>query len=407
MNRLHPIFSTIMLPSIPCQRTAASVLAVVFLLVGAGCKPAPPPGSGQATPPVNGDASAQPNASDFNAFFQNLLPSVVKVSDLKTDPPVRMPDTPPDSRIWLINVKITLTPVEDLLALPAPEDTQVIDGLVSELNVLIAWRNAYARSPYARVYGAFDVQTSAAPVPQLLVVQQAKNKPLVPLYGKIAAEWQVDHWQFTNVDLELPRMGQLRSSFAGGPTMINGSPEVEAFLEAERKSIADAKQRQVVIESNYTKDLLAITKPGTIYRGQVSHLRGVLPCEVRFLETPGADPNMATFEVRVPQEPSYQYVYSAALVPKVPLKIDSDGVASQFNRVPSGDANTDVPVGNLIVNFVRGTGKTSTGGNLAGMMLSGAHGLGSDKPLLLLGGRLKGVIASFNGDFSVDAELSR
>ncbi len=396
-----------MLPITAVQSTAANVLIAFLFLADAGCKPAPPPSPGQATPPVQGDASVQPNAGDFNAFFQSLLPSVVKVSDLKTDPPVRMPDTPPDSRIWLISVKITLTPVEDLLALPAPEDALVIDGLVNELNVLIAWRNAYARSPYTRVYGAFDVQAPAAPVPQLLVVQQAKNKPLIPLYGKIAAEWQVDHWQFTNVDLELPRMGQLRSSFAGGSTMINGSPEAEAFLAAERKSIADAKQRQVVIESNYTKDLLAVTKPGTIYRGQVSHPRGVLPCEVRFLETPGADPKMATFEIRVPQEPSYQYVYSAALAPKVPLKIASDGVASQSNRVPSGDANTDVPVGNLTVNFVRGVGKTSTGGNLAGMMLSGAHGLGNDKPLLLLGGRLKGVIASFNGDFSVDAELSR
>ena len=41
------------------------------------------------------------------------------------------------------------------------------------------------------------------------------------------------------------------------------------------------------------------------------------------------------------------------------------------------------------------------------MMLSGAHGLGNDKPLLLLEGHLKGVIASFNGNFSVDAELTR
>ena len=91
----------------------------------------------------------------------------------------------------------------------------------------------------------------------------------------------------------------------------------------------------------------------------------------------------------------------------MPLKIVSDATGSQTIRVGPGDANADVPIGNLTVNFVRGTGKTSTGGDLAGMMLSGAHGLGNDKPLLLLGGRLKGGVASFNGDFSVDAELSR
>ena len=315
-----------------------------------------------------------------------------------------MPNMSPDSNAWIISVKITLTPVEDLLALPSSEDANVIDSLTGELNLLFAWRNAYVRSPYTHTCGPFDVQVPTASAPQLLVLKQAKDKPLAPFYGKVAAEWQVDHWQFTNMDLELPQTGQPRSSF-NRPTMVKGSPEAEAFLAAERKAVTEGKERQTAIESKYGKDVSAATKPGTIYRGQISHPRGVLPCEIRFLETPGADPQVATFEVRVPQEPSYQYVYSAALAPKVPLKIASDGVASQPNPIPSGD--TDVPVGNLIVNFVRGTGKTSTGGNLAGVMLSGAHGLGNDKPLLLLGGRLKGVVASFNGDFSVDAELSQ
>ena len=303
----------------------ARPVSAALLLMVAGCKPASAPSADPTTSSSDnggeGHGSRQPSASEFNAFFQTLLPAVVKVAELKTDPPVRMPDTSPGSNIWLISVKITLEPTEDLLALPPSEDVHVVDELVSELNTLIGWGNAYGRSPYARTYGAFDIKTPTAPVPQLLVVRQSKSKPLAPLYGKIAAEWQVDHWQFSNVDLELPQTGQILSSFTG-PTMVKGSPEAATFMAAEQRAVAEAKQRQAAIESKYAKDLLAATKPGTTYRGQVSHARGVLPCEVRFLDTPGADPQMAMFEIRVPQEPTYQYFYTAKLAPKVPLNID-------------------------------------------------------------------------------------
>lgn len=395
-----------MLPITAVQRIAANVLIAFLFLAGAGCKPAPRSNPADAAPSTDGGSSHQPNAGDIKIFFQTLLPAVVKVADLKADPPVRMPNTSPDSNTWLFSVKLTLTPTEDLLALPSSEDVRATNDLASELNTLVSWHNAYVRSPYARIYGAFDVQTPKAPAPQLLVILQAKDKPLPPLYGKIAAEWQVDHWQFSNVDLELPPMGQLRASFTG-PTMVKGSHEADVYVAAQQKAIADGKQKQAAIESRYANDLLAATKPGTVYRGQISHARGVVPCEVHFLDTPGADPQMTIFEIKVPQEPTYQYIYTAKLAPKVPLNVATDAVASPSIHLTAGSTGLDVPVGNLTVNYVRGTGKKTLFGSLPSVMLNGAGGMGTDQPFLLLDGHLKGVVSSFNGDFSLAVEQAR
>ena len=382
-----------------------------LILITAGCKPASKP-SADRTPSLSDEGSGahgsrQPSAGDFNEFFQTLLPSVVKFSDLKTDPPLRMPNTPPDSNTWLINVKITLTPVEDLLALPTPEDAHTIDNLANELNALIAWRNVYARSPYAAAYGAFDVQAPSAPVPQLLVVQQAKAKPLPPLYGKIAAEWQVDHWQFTNVDLELPQMGQPRSAFAGGPTMVKGSPEAEAFLTAQRKAINAAKQKQAAVEESYLNDLRAAVQPGSVYAGKISHRLGALPCELRFLDQPAGDTQTTLFEVRLTNEPSYQFIYSAKLVTPLPIGTSASSPNGESFRVP--DESNSAPVGDLTVNFSRGSGggKDEDGKTLPGMVLRGqkGHYTGHDQPFLLLGGHIQGVVSNYaNDQFTLTAQ---
>ena len=391
-----------LLPTRVLRQVVLAATAAV-LLVQSGCKPAAAPSSSDNK--VSGPTSRQPTADEFRAFFQSLLPAAVKLSDLKTDPPTHMPNTAPADNTWLINAKIVLTPTEDLYSLPPAADTESIKDLVEELNTLIHWRNAYARSLYSRIYGAFDIQ-APADLPQLLIVRQIKNKPLPAIYGKVAAEWQVDHWQFTNVDIELPVTGRLRSSFTAGPTMVKGSPEAETILATERKIIAAAKQRQAEIESSYSKDLFAATKPGTIYRGQISQTRGVLPCEVRFLDTPGADPKMATFEIALPKEPTYQLTYTARLAPKLPLDIPDGTLVYEAAHPASRSGEAEPPVANVTVSFTRGTGKKSLFGTLPSVLRNGTDYIG-DKPFLLLDGHLKGVVASFNGDFSMSAELVR
>ena len=55
-----------------------------------------------------------------------------------------------------------------------------------------------------------------------------KDHPLSPIYAKVTAEWQVDHWRFEpvegNTSNGLLNAGKLRSEFSG-PTMAKGSPE--------------------------------------------------------------------------------------------------------------------------------------------------------------------------------------
>ena len=217
----------------------------------------------------------------------------------------------------------------------------------------------------------------------------------------MAATWQVDHWLFEEVDLQVPAVGKPRSAFGSGPTMVKGSPQAEAFLAAEQKAIADAKAQQAAIEDRYAKDLAASTRAGTVYQGQVSYARGVLPCEVRLTETPGADPLTATFELRLPQRPTYLFTYVAKLAPRLPLNISQDDAAP--SSPPAVNSDRDPSVGNLMVSCVRHAGQPSTDSNLPGLMVSGTY-VWNDRPFLLIDGHLKGAAASFNGIFFLQAD---
>ena len=263
------------------------LLATVVFTALSGCKPAPPATTAQQTPLPDGNASRQPTANDFQAFFQGMLPATVKVSEVKMDAPTRMPNTSPASNIWLLSLKITVTPLEDLFSLPPPQDTQPIDNLVAELNALVAWRNAYANSPYAKACGAFEVKVPPAALPQLLVVAHPKDHPLLPIYAKVTAEWQVDHWQFEptegNTNTVLLNAGKLRSEFTG-PTMLKGSPEAEKALREMRDAINQARKEIGAIRGRYAEQVVNGTKPGTVYTGKVSYGSNVAPCELRFLD---------------------------------------------------------------------------------------------------------------------------
>ena len=58
--------------------------------------------------------------------------------------------------------------------------------------------------------------------------------------------------------------------------MVQGSPEAAHFFQAERDAIAQAKAKKDAIEGRYADDLAKAVKPGTTYRGQISHPRGIL-----------------------------------------------------------------------------------------------------------------------------------
>ena len=413
MNKLLP----------PARRRTAFLgfLAAALLLAGGSCKPAPPAattqpsatpstGVGQPNPAAASNAPRQPAAEDFQAFFQSLFPAAIKVTEVKTEPPVRMPNTSPADNVWLLKVKLVLTPTVDLLDLPPAADVQPLNDLVAELNGLVAWRNAYVRSPYARTYGPCEIKVPASVAPQLLVVTQSKDKPLLPIYGKVAAEWQVDHWQFENMDLDLPALGKTRSSFAGGPTVVQGSPEADAFLMAERKAIVDAKQRQAAIENSYAKELAAATRPGTTYQGQINHRLGIQPCILRFLEVPpGGDPRMTTFEVRLTNEPTYQFLYTAKLVTPLPCGAPAAASTNNDESFRLADNSDGKPMGNLTVNFSRGSGggKDESGRTPPGMILRGQVGMytAHNQSFLVLDHRIEGIVSQYtNGDFVLKAQ---
>lgn len=295
-------------------------------------------------------------------------------------------------------------PVEDLLSLPPTDDAQAIDALVNELNGLITWRNAYARSPYVPAYGEFKVNAPVSPVPQLLVVSQARDKPMAPIYGKVAAEWQVDHWQFTNVDLMTPPLGQPRAAFSG-PTMVKGGADGEAFLKAQSEAIASAKQRQAAIESSYQKDLAKAIKPGTTYRGNVTRNGKAMLAEVRFVEPPpGSGAQVAAFALTLPNDPGYRVEYTAKLAQTLPLNLPTAPINDDAIPILDGTAS---PVSNLTVNWSRCETKDPQGKTAPGFLVYCLqHGwTRHDFPLLLLNHRLEGAVAQHvNGDYVLSAE---
>ncbi|MBE7156946.1 MAG: hypothetical protein INR62_00670 [Rhodospirillales bacterium] len=377
----------------------SAMLAAALLSSAACSKPTSTSGgSGGPRPPGMGDAKA---------FVQSFLtPEMgLSVGDFKADAPVRQSGTAPDGNAWTVSVKVTLTPTEDLLESATVEQDHAFYAPVADLETLQAWRNVYVRSIYARTYGAFDLPALAAPA-RLLVIGQPKGKSLPAAYGKLAAQWQVDHWRWSNVDLQLPAVDRPRATFTDRPSLVLGTPEAEAVAAAQRKGMDEFRRRQADVQGRYAKDLAADTKPGTTYTGQIRHPNGVMPCEVRFVEPAAgkADAQIVWFEVRVPQDPTYLYVFKAKLSPEIPLNIPS-GAAFHPTTPATNDADTDPPVGNLTATYVRGTGKIATYKNWPGVLLNGAINLSyGGTPLVLLGGHLRGRLGEFNGDYLLDAE---
>ena len=385
------------------RRISCPVLASALLVVPVGCKPAASPdaghshSSGDNAAKAESNAPRQPTQEDFTAFFQGTMSSWVRLAEVKMDPSVLMPNTSPSDHVWLCKVKITLVPTEDLFVLPSPEDVQAIDGLVNELNSLVAWRNLYVKSPYVRACGDLEIKVPASSAPQLLVVRHAKGKPLPPVYGKMAAEWQVDHWQFSVVDMNLSVDGKPRSDYPGN-TMAKGSAEAEGFLKSERDAIAQARKEIEAIKGRYAEQVANSTKSGTAYQGRVTFRQNVQPCEVRFVDSPpGADGHFASLEVKLPNEnPPCVFTYNARIKTELPIPVPGSQ-PTQENTNPIFDLNASgQPLAfNVRVSLVRSVGKMDER-TLPGQILSGnRHDTGS-QTLLLLSGHLEGVISYYN-----------
>ena len=373
----------------------AAIAAVLFF--DTGCKPTPP-ATAQATPPTDSSAPRQPTAADFQTFFQGMLPATVKVSEVKMDPPTRMPNASPASNVWLLSLKITVTPIEDLFSLPPPQDMQPIDNLVTELNALVAWRNTYANSPYAKACGAFEVKMPTAPLPQLLVITYPRDHPLPPIYAKVTAEWQVDHWKFEpaegNTNTVLLNAGKLRSEFTG-PTMVNGSHEAEQAIGGVRDAVTQARKEIDAIRSHYTEQVVRGVKPGTFYTGTVSYGPNVAPCELRFLDLPpGGDVHFANFQVTLPsQNPPCWYIYKARVTTDLPIPVPGPQPTPVNPYAVTGfnDANS-VPTRNVFQNLVRNSNNKVGRNTLANWLSNNDHG---GQGLLLLDGRIEGLINDF------------
>ena len=322
------------------------------------------------------------------------MSSWVRLAEVKMDPPVPMPNTSPADNVWLCKVKVTLVPTEDLLVHPSTEDAAAIDGLVNELNALVNWRNLYAKSPYVRACGDVKLKVPTASVPQFLVVQHAKGQPLPPVYGKMAAEWQVDHWQFSVVDMNLAVDGKPRSDYPGS-TMVKGSAEAEAFLKAEHDAIAQARQQIETVRSSYADQILRGTKPGTVYTGTVSYAQNVAPCELRFLDpTPGGDARFVNFQVTLPNlNPPCWYIYKARVTTELPIPVPGTQ-PTPANPNPTFDFDTSnrVPEHNVFQSFVRCSNNKVGRDTLPSWLGSNDHG---GQALLLLNGHIDGLINDF------------
>ena len=175
---------------------------------------------------------------------------------------------------------------------------------------------------YVSLYPGFTVNAAPLPAAQLLVVALPKDRPLAPIYGKMTAEWQVDHWQFSILELQLPQLpageGNPRASFRR-PILIQGDLVTERILAAAKAAISEAKPKKVAIEGSYQADLIRATRPGTIYKGQISRGGSTMAAEVQFTEPTGNDPSLARCELRLPSS-GYIYTCSAKLAKRIPIQ---------------------------------------------------------------------------------------
>ena len=374
-------------------------LAAALLASAWGCKPSATPAAAQDQPrteivqPLPG-IQHPPGNDDLARFLRGRLPLLLKLAEVKSDPPAPLPGTASGGNAWIYNVRLTFAPAEDVLGPPAPHHAAVFREAMDDLDELTAWSAAYARSPYAGRYPSLRVDSPVPAHPKFLAVLHAKDQPYPPLYWKMRAEWQVDHWNYTVTDAPLPANdgGTLRSGFSG-PFLIQGSQEAEQFLAKAKASIDAAKTQRAAIEAAYCADLLQATAPGVLYRGQLRHQGKFTAAEVRFAAPPAGTESQQTvqLEVRLPDAADESFTYLVRRAERLPLSLfaPTTDAARVTKRLPaalsrpvadtSKAANNDaIPTlqkaafaltGDLKLSLVKASGKQTYNGTVPDMLL--------------------------------------
>ena len=391
-------------PFHPAHPAICLVLAAATCVCGVACKPsATPKPASDLTPgeqPASSFPAAQghrpPGTAELADFVRSGLPPVVRLVELKNDPPVRRANSAPGSEAWRYNVRLSFAPVEDELGPPPPQVAAAFQATLDELNGLVAWSQAYAQSPYASLSPGFSVEPPDPAAPTLLRVLHAKDRPAAPIYAKLDAEWEIDHWVFSMEEgaaLPADEGGHFRSEYTN-PILIQGEPATDRFVAAAKAAVAQAKPKREAIEAAYQADLHKATQPGTLYKGQISRGGSTMPAEVRFVAPAGGDPAFARCELRLPAT-GYLYVMSVRLAARVPnLPLAAAGASEQAERGPRTDLTisyerTDVPQpfpqNPFATDFFYHTRDTSSGWlNLRNHQLKGKAAVFLDTPGFVL-----------------------
>ena len=390
---------------------ARPLLCLGLLALAWGCKPAPAPTaiekprSDKPSDQTPGNPRRVPGTGDLANFLRSQLPPAFRVVDVTNDPPVPLPNTSPGANAWLLSVRLTFAPAEDQFV-PVAQATQALQTLLDELRSLADWSQAYASSPYSDLGPSFTVNAPATTAPEMLTTAHPKDRPLAPIYGKMAAEWQVDHWQFSVLAMQTPAdESKPRSAFTG-PTLVQGSGEARQFWGTAQAALKTAKESRAAIEHRYQEALAQATRPGSVYRGELTlrfngSRKNPVAAEVRFMDVTlgGADVHQAQFTLKLPQVPGYDFSFRVKLADQLPLVLPAQ--AGQF----AGQAVASR--GDMTINATQATGKDDRGASTAGALLYELHDstARSDLPLLVHNRRLEGTLCSalLKGDLLIAA----
>lgn len=388
-------------------------MLTTLLLVGLfACKPsaALPPTPGPSQPPPRevvapsppDDAHHPPTTDDLARFVRGKFPpSFVKLTELKHDPPVPLPGAAPGSNAWAYNVRLTFAPPEDVLGPAAPAAAEAFRADLNALRSLAEWSEAYARSPSAARYPGFPVEPPPSHPPQLLVLVHAKDQPYPPLYGKLSAEWQVDHWDYAVIDLQAPppdEPGDLRSQYRG-PILIQGTQEADRYQALIRDGLTAARAKKAALDAAYQADLRTATQPGTTYQGTLTHAKNVIHTEARFLAAAAGDePNAVRMEFRLP-EAGYTYLCAVRLATSPPVELAPANDTAEVRAELFGNHGKPAPKADLALRYLHITDPKSARPNTpASDFRQAAIGFAADKQfwLSIQDGHLAGKMTPYD-----------
>lgn len=179
----------------------------------------------------------QPSKEEITAAIASDFPSELSLVEVL---PEWVPGTAKGN--GTVNVKVTMEPKVDLLALPPEPAVAEIRALLARSGAVFQWRQQYLlQSMLNGEKPAINLEP--VQIPQLLKVQQKKGERIT-FYGKMKAEKQVDRWVLTRESADFPKLGEPLESFPKNPFgyVVQGTPEADAAL----------KKLQATVEANET-----------------------------------------------------------------------------------------------------------------------------------------------------------